>query len=383
METKSNHQKEHRRSNLARERRKDPPETDASFRIGPYVPGGGASVLREIGAEGGAILEIFPAFWARSCGSESGSSPSKTRKRRIRLRALIPAKNLPHLEAALTQTFQKGEDATPIPVTHSEVILHFSGLEPGQSSWFYNRKGGVVPVFPGEFVRLNLARHPEVAACVKSGVAVIRKNVPAGEEILDENTDPRRDRTIAESKRLERSAGMPDVLSLAEEELNRLATCLLPWPGWEKDLEGVIGVSDGRLSQRGIETDVLLPDLLQKNFLFLHRIGELRTRKHIENTKKLREGKIQASWEFGEYESMAECREAVERALNRSKPIPKRMVLLNQYLSEWKVWGKAHPPSAATLNRHRKSLSAFLPTREFIDIQLHELHLKPCQRIYL
>ncbi len=143
-----------------------------------------------------------------------------------------------------------------------EVLLHYSGLKPGQHSSFRNRRGGDVPVYPSEWVRLDLERHPEVmpslnepsaevrrfnAGLRRAGMdvddrpaAVICDAAPPGVDVLDENTDANRARNaygkiLGQAPRATGAKrGRPKYRYLTEEERCVAERLLTPTPHWTR-----------------------------------------------------------------------------------------------------------------------------------------------------
>src|SRR5206468_5976366 len=169
------------------------------------------------------------------------------------------------------------------------TLLHFVGLNPGQTSWFWNSRGGQVDVYPGEWVCLDLSVHAEVQRVIDRGVAVIATEVPDETEVLDEQTDANRpqansDAIESDSRKRSRSAGDPRVLAMTGAELDIVASRFRPWPGWKGCLpEKVV---DARSDRRGSEPRVGLPSIFDRNFPVLYRLAELKARRAIEDHKR-------------------------------------------------------------------------------------------------
>src|SRR2546426_247579 len=111
--------------------------------------------------------------------------------------------------------------------TVSERFLHYIGLKPGQSSWYWHKGGrdAQVPVYPGDWVRLDLARHPEVMPAIQAGTAVFEASAPRDADILDETTNANRECNEygkvfpSPPPKRQRGRGQPEVYTLTVEQL--------------------------------------------------------------------------------------------------------------------------------------------------------------------
>ena len=269
----------------------------------------------------------------------------------------------------------------------AESLLHYVGLQPGQSSWYWHKGGrdSQVPVLPSEWVRLNLSRHPEVLPAIQAGTAVIEESAPPDTEILDETTKANREynwygkQFPNQPKKRQHSRGQSEVYTLTVEQLGVAVRCFTPWPGWEVELDRVCAFSENRPHLRGARPNVRLPMPFDNNFAVLHRIAVLITRKFIEDIKKAREGQIELSWESGQYDS----KKVLRKIYKRRMPLPSRREALGELLQLWHVWEGQRAPSSKTLRRYRAALGADRPLRAYLDDQILEVIKSPRQRIIL
>ncbi len=269
----------------------------------------------------------------------------------------------------------------------SESLLHYIGLQPGQWSWYWHKGGrdAQVPVYPGEWLRLDLSRHPEVLPAIQSGTAVIEVSAPANTEILDESVKPSRvcnwfgKQFPTQPQRRQRSRSQPEVYTLTVERLGVAARCFVPWPGWEVELDRHSTFSEYRPHRRGARPKISLPMPFDGNFAVLHRIAELITRHFIEDFKKARESQIELSWDFGEYDSKKVLRKIYKRLM----PLPSRREAVGELLRLWHVWEGPRAPSSKTLRRYRAALGADRPVRAYVDEQILDVVKSPRQRIIL
>ena len=267
----------------------------------------------------------------------------------------------------------------------SEVFLRYGGLKPDQRSWYLNRRGAPVEIRPGEWVRLDSDKHPEVLPAIQVGTATVEQSAPADVEVLDENTYANREANpygkILPQPRppRKRSPGSPQVLELSVDQLEEVARCFLPWPGWQEDLDRSGQSSEDRFHHRGSRPSVSLPIVFDANFVVLHRIAELIERRRLQERKTVRRNQIEAGWASGEYQSKSECRKYYERA----HPLPPKNWVLVGLLRRWGIWSRSNVPSPKTLKRYRSMLGADCPVRAFVDEQILEVSRKKCQRIIL
>ena len=223
------------------------------------------------------------------------------------------------------------------------VLLHYCGLRPEQHTWYNNKRGAGVPVYPGEWVRLDLYRHPEVKHCIETGVAVVKESAPQGTKILDESTYSGGDRLPPgllerlRSPKPERSTGHPQAYRLTKRQVEKLAKCFLA-PKYPAAL-GIAYVKDYP-QRRGPKPKIpaLAPTMhpaFARNFAMLCRLAELLAR------------------------------------MVPSDPDPgagwRRRTRLAAILRRWGVWGKEDAPSPSTLNRYRAWLGL---SRREIDLEI-------------
>lgn len=286
------------------------------------------------------------------------------------------------LESTSTSRNRVSRLATNMP----EVLLHYSGLAPGQSSWFKNRRGHHVALNPGEWVRVDLTRHPEVLPAIQAGTAIITTQTPPLDaEILDEGSsadrgaNPYGKRFPEEIPKRRRSRGRAEVRALNIDQLELAARRFCPWPSWQSDVESRFGFSEARSHDRGAQPSINLPLLFDRNFAVLHRIAELIAQRLIDAKRVARNREINAGWDSGEYETKAECRSAYERRY----PLPTRRHLVGDVLQRWGIWKRASAPSSRTLRRYRTALGTDRPVRAYADEQILEVLRTPCQRIIL
>lgn len=234
-----------------------------------------------------------------------------------------------------------------------EKLLHYRGLAPNQHSGFDNRRGARVPVYSGEWVRIDLDRHPEVRYAIDTGAAVIEVDAPEGTEILDESTYSGRYRFppvpagYSRPRGVQRSGGHPQAYRLSELQINSIAKCFI----WPKDPAMLgIGYVKDYPPRRGPKPALprLAPSMhpmFITNFPILCRLAELRARK------------------------------------TSPDPYPgagmRRRARITAILREWGVWDKEEPPSPASLNRYRRLLGL---SRREIDTIILSCLMPKCDR---
>ena len=261
----------------------------------------------------------------------------------------------------------------------AEVVLHYSGLKNGQHTYFWNKVGGYVPVYPRQWVRLDLSRHSEVQNHIENGIAEIKKRAPSGRNVLTEGTDPNRLRRrrvpgLFKPRRREASKGKAEVLELTESELNQVAQCFLPWPNFQEDF-GMKYV-DGRLDKGGAGRGPRLHRACMNNFPVLYRIAELKGRRARTAAEVRLKRNVQSSYDHGVIQTEHEKQEAFNK---RRRRLPTKSELIRKSLSGWGVWDGANPPSRATFYRYLAELGA---SRREIDDLILEAHQRP-RRIIL
>ncbi len=264
-----------------------------------------------------------------------------------------------------------------------EVFLRYGGLKPDQRSWYYNRRGRSVEIRPGDWVRLDLNRHPEVRPAIQAGTATIEHSAPPDLDILDESSCADREANpygkafSRPSTRRQRSRGRPQVFELSQEQLEVVARRFLPWPGWQRDLGDFSDFSEDRPHSRGARPSVSLPPEFERNFVVLHRIAELISRGHLEECRAIREREIESGWASGEYLTKSQCRKYYQQA----RPLPRKNKLVVETLHRWGIWKRSNAPSSKTLKHYRAMLGADFPVRACVDEQILDASKEACQRI--
>lgn len=219
------------------------------------------------------------------------------------------------------------------------TYLQAEGLPDGHRSWFYNRLGAVVPILPGDWLKVDLDDHPELSDLVERGVLVPRTDLPSGVAPLTASTRPdlvlRRHGPEPSPRYRKRSREYPDVHELSIKQLQQVAREWM-WPEG-KGFKVPAGATYHRArdTERGEPHAASCHPIFFGNVAILCRLAEL-----IADQEYLRERR--------------QYQRAQARGEVHLKPLPSREERRGQLLLEWKVFPKA--PSRATVKRYRDRL---------------------------
>jgi hypothetical protein len=266
-----------------------------------------------------------------------------------------------------------------------ESYLHYQGLKPGQQTWYFNARREFVPVYPGDWVRLDLSAHPEVKPAIQAGTAIVEESIPPDVDALDDTTNANRDCNeygkifSGQPRRRQRSRGCPEVYGLTTEQLGVAVRCFLPWPGWQAELDSRSTVSEARSHRRGARPNVSLPMPFDMNFPIIHRIAELIYRQWLVDVRQGLESRVDSHWDSGEYPSKTALRKSLKRRLK----LPSKREAIGEILQLWGSWIPSQAPSSRTIRRYRAALGPDCAARTYADEQILEVLKSPCQRIIL
>ena len=177
-----------------------------------------------------------------------------------------------------------------------DVILHFNGLAEGAHTWFYNCRGAMVFIRPGDFVIVDTNANPFWEAWIERKDARQVDEVPVGADFLYENSEPKPPNIpapwgddppplgafvlcgpISDPDGIVMTDGTTcTVLDLTPDAIERIRQSYMP-----RDLPG-IAYTDARRDKRGGMRAHTLPPPFEMNFFVLIRLAWLMCRADTE-----------------------------------------------------------------------------------------------------
>lgn len=261
-------------------------------------------------------------------------------------------------------------------------ILHFGGLSAPRHTYFSNRNGGEVRIYPGNWVIIDDEKNPTWRSWIDRGMATIEERVPEGIEPLDESSQPQLPAWFEElaekpldlprgaltllgpvRKRSRREPG-PSIASLSDRKIEQIRRTFMPC-----DLSGFDYV-DARSDRRSGQRVADLAPPFEANFLYLLRLAWLKCRRSVE--REIR--KNEKDWERYN-EQMVGFVEREEAPRELPGQLRARIEFATAAtLVKWGVLRKPKLPNRVTI--HRQLVLARLD-RESIDAQILRIAKDP------
>ncbi len=237
----------------------------------------------------------------------------------------------------------------------ARIVLHFTGLPPDRRTWFNNIRGGTVPIRAGDWLITQTEHNPSWENWVRSGLALLKEDVPDGIDYLDwesnpppvvmppRETPPRRgDYTFYAPGEEHHITPPRRVEDVSPSQLEKVRRAFLP-----RELSGFAYI-DARPDRRGRAPVHALRPPFDSNFLVLLRIAWLQSRPQVEAALKKQHDEWQAYLKF-----VKECR------LLEEAPEPTRALYLPAIekataarLKRWDVLRSTGLPHRTTIYRY-------------------------------
>ena len=246
-----------------------------------------------------------------------------------------------------------------------KILIHFRGLKPEEQAWYYNQRGAQVPVYSGDWARLDPAQHPELRYLLESGVAIVSPAPSSDVEVLDDSPDPNWARKRAKKHRADprkkvqiaQRSGLPDVHQLTPEKIEQARHLFLPRQPEDPLTDAYV---DARVVNRHrVPLAAKVPSPYEHNFIVLYRLAWLLCRAHrLDWAAQRKETQARRSRWVEEYHyEWGTDRSALRKKAEQRFQLPvKPRMSVGTVLGNWGVLRGSSPPSPSTLHRYRQRL---------------------------